>query len=73
MSRVACIYILDARAVSVVSAVFEQAVNRKDQHVATKQQKLLSCRRPYRQKAKVHGACLPWERFQRAFRLCLHN
>ncbi len=28
---------------------------------------------PYRQKAEVHGACLPWERFQRAFGLCLHN
>ncbi len=45
MSQVACIHICDAKASSVLSAVFEQAVNRKDQYVATNQKNLLSCRK----------------------------
>ena len=73
MSQVAYIHIHGAKASSVLSSVFEQAGN---QHVATKQKYCFHAGGdvwPYRHKAEVHGACLPWERLQRAFGLCLHN
>ena len=44
MSQVVCMHICDAKALSVLSAVFEEAVNRKD-HIATNQKNLLSCRK----------------------------